>query len=205
VSDRQTTAGWFYRRGGDVIGPLSRRQLWELAEAGELHPRETLWGGRSPSGELLDPTRVATVLRGGRLALLLIGEPCGPVVELLPLVRQWGYDARLAVPGAQAVRAARTCEPDAVIIDLDVPGLDRGALAAALRERAREGPPVLVGLTRDDSPEGRRQTTEAGFRHQLVKPVDPNVLTLLLALVSQERASPPAVPADREGGRARKG
>ncbi|HXD97134.1 MAG TPA: response regulator, partial [Candidatus Acidoferrum sp.] len=52
----------------------------------------------------------------------------------------------------------------------------------ARRVRARDARrPVLIALTGYGQPEDRRRATEAGFDDMLVKPVDPNLLTDLLA------------------------
>lgn len=54
-------------------------------------------------------------------------------------------------------------------------------LAARLRRRLAEGPPLIVALTGFGSEEARERSREAGFAHHLVKPVDPDQLTRLLA------------------------
>jgi CheY-like chemotaxis protein len=193
MSDAPQFEGWFYRRDGEVVGPLSRRQLRELADAGELHPRDALWRARSPDGELTQPTRLSKVLAEESLVVLLVGNPRALAADLGALVRRWGYGARLSRPGAEAQRAAGRCEPDLVLVDLDTPGLDAVELAASLRARANGGP-VLIAAGGDDE-EQRRRLREAGFRECLAKPVDANVLDLLLALVARERgASAPPAP-----------
>jgi CheY-like chemotaxis protein len=179
--------GWYYRVGAKVIGPVSRRHLRERLAAGVLRSRTFIWRGRSPSGELLHPCRVYRVLQGKRLITVLVGAPGGPAEALRPLLRRWGHDARLARPGKEAARAAQLCQPDAVFLDLDEAGVDVHQLAAEMRDGTAGRPPVLIALMRglpEEEPQGPGQEV---FRHYLEKPIDPNVLALVLALVRQER------------------
>ena len=185
MKEAQAFEGWFCRRGEEVIGPLSRQQLRELAAAGELHPRDTLWQRRSPHGDLLLPVRAAAALREGRLVVLVVGEARGPADEVRALVRHWGHDGRLARSGAEAARGVRAREPDAVLLDLDLPG-GGTELATALRGQGGSRAPVLIALGDDDTEEGRCRAQQAGFRYYLPKPPDANVLALLLALVARE-------------------
>jgi CheY-like chemotaxis protein len=187
MTDAKPFQGWFCRRGDAVVGPLSHEQLRQLAAAGELHPRDTLWQAQAPGGHLLRPVRASTILRDRLLSVLVVGEPGDPARGLRALVRRLGYDARLARPGGEAVRTARLVAADAVFLDLDAPGADGYALAATLQAAAR--PPALVAVTADGTDEARRRTRDAGFRYHLDKPTDPNVLALLLALLRQERSA----------------
>jgi len=186
MKEAQVFEGWFCRRGEEVVGPLSRQQLRDLAATGELHPRDTLWQRRSPHGDLLLPVRAASVLREGRLVVLVVGGSRGPADEVRTLVRHWGHDGRLARSGAEAARGVRACDPDAVLLDLDLPGGGGTELAATLRGRGGGRAPVLIALGNDDTEEGRCRAQQAGFRYYLPKPPDANVLALLLALVARE-------------------
>jgi hypothetical protein len=56
-----------------------------------------------------------------------------------------------------------------------------------MRDGTAGRPPVLIALMRglpEEEPQGPGQEV---FRHYLEKPIDPNVLALVLALVRQER------------------
>jgi CheY-like chemotaxis protein len=189
MTDVQPIQGWFCRRGDDVVGPLSHEQLRQLAAAGELRPRDTLWQAQAPGGELLRPVRAATILRERLLSVLVVGGRGDSGRGLRALVRRLGYDARVARPGSEAVRAARLCAPAAVFLDLDAAGAEAYALVAPLQAQGGARPPVLVAVSNDGTDEARRRTRDAGFRYHLEKPADPNVLALLLALLRQERSA----------------
>jgi CheY-like chemotaxis protein len=174
---------WYFRSGGGVVGPFSTRELRRLAEAGELRPDEPVWQLCSPRGAPLGAVPAAAVLRKKRLVVLLVGPPGSPVTRLGPLVRGWGHRTRTAVPG-DAPRTVRRWEPDVVLLDLDAAGVDGAELALALKEQAGPLPPAVVAVA-----SGAGRGAEAAFRYRLEKPVDPNVLALLLALLAQERGA----------------
>jgi signal transduction histidine kinase len=100
--------------------------------------------------------------------------------SLAMLVRLWGHDALLAYDGDSALKKAEAEQPDVVLLDIGLPGLDGYQVARRLRERSAEHP-VLVALTGYGKEEDRRRSREAGFNHHLTKPVDPDALQRLLA------------------------
>lgn len=86
------------------------------------------------------------------------------VVNLLGAV---GYDARAAYGGRQAIDTVAQLDPFAVVMDIDMPGID-GHEAA--REIRRVAPGVkLLALTGGSSDNDRAAAMEAGFDTFLVK------------------------------------
>jgi DNA-binding response OmpR family regulator len=77
--------------------------------------------------------------------------------------------------GIQALAAAAEFEPEAILLDLGLPGLD--GLEVARRLRAEVGSPALIlALTGYGDREHRQRTQGAGFDGHLVKPLDPDLL-----------------------------
>jgi CheY-like chemotaxis protein len=72
-----------------------------------------------------------------------------------------------AVDGRKAVGNARSLQPDLVITDLHMPGLD-GA-EAARRLKQLPNPPIIFVVTSDDTPEARSKCMAAGADAFLVK------------------------------------
>jgi CheY-like chemotaxis protein len=92
-----------------------------------------------------------------------------------------GFAARPYYDGRSALAALDEYRPDACLVDLTMPGMDGFEVARGVRAWAggRKVPLVAVtGLGDDDT---RRRAVEAGFDLHLVKPVNPDRLTLLLA------------------------
>jgi CheY-like chemotaxis protein len=100
-----------------------------------------------------------------------------------------GHDVRVAYDGPAGVRAAREWQPDAVLCDIGLPGLDGYGVAAALRAHPGTARARLIAITAYGSDEDRRRSREVGFERHFVKPVDPGVLLELLADLSQSHAA----------------
>ena len=95
-----------------------------------------------------------------------------------------GHDVRMVHDGLDAVDAAASFQPHVVLLDIGLPTLN--GYDAARRIRAQAGmQPVLVALTGWGQPGDRRKAAEAGFDAHLLKPVDHDELTRLLANVSE--------------------
>jgi CheY-like chemotaxis protein len=72
-----------------------------------------------------------------------------------------------AVDGRKAVGSAQSLQPDLVITDLHMPGLD-GAEATRLLKQQPD-PPIIFVVTSDDTPEARSKSLAAGADAFLVK------------------------------------
>ena len=111
------------------------------------------------------PNRPARVLR------VLIVEDHPDVAHVLQaLVRHAGHEPRHAASGPEAIAVAHEFQPHVAFVDIGLPGMSGYELAARLRAEPLPAMPALVALTGRDSPEDRRQSTEAGFAFHLVKP-----------------------------------
>src|SRR5205823_2302062 len=96
---------------------------------------------------------------------------------------------RVARDGLAALDIAASWQPDVVLSDLGLPGMDGYALARRLREMPALGRAVLIALSGYGRDEDRRQAFDAGFDHHLVKPPDLEGLAALLARVAAARAA----------------
>jgi two-component system OmpR family response regulator len=97
--------------------------------------------------------------------------------ELLPL---WGHEARVAHDGPAAITILQEFQPDVVLLDIGLPGMDGFEVARRIRA---SGTKVgrLLAMTGYSDDEDRRKAREAGFDGHLVKPVDPDSLQKTLA------------------------
>jgi signal transduction histidine kinase/ActR/RegA family two-component response regulator len=117
-----------------------------------------------------------------RTLRVLVVEDVAEVADMLILLLQfWGHDVRAVQDGASALIAARTYQPDVILLDLGLPGLDGYDVARQLRQEPSLGKPLLIAVTGYGSEDDRRRTREAGFDHHLIKPVDPDALRAVLA------------------------
>jgi CheY-like chemotaxis protein len=112
--------------------------------------------------------------------VLLIEDNADAREALRVLLELDGYDVEVAGDGAQGIEIARAKTPAVALVDIGLPGIDGFEVARRLRELP--GPPsYLVALTGYSDPDDRRRAGEAGFDAHVVKPVDPDELTRLLA------------------------
>lgn len=96
------------------------------------------------------------------------------------------YEVCTAVDGPSALQAVETTDPDFVILDVMMPGLDGYAVLAAIRARPGEPVPVLM-LTAAAEPQAQDRAWADGVDYYLAKPfTTATVLDLVdRALVSE--------------------
>jgi CheY-like chemotaxis protein len=80
-----------------------------------------------------------------------------------------------------ALKSAAAFDPDVVLLDIGLPGLNGYAVAKQLRETKTQHPQCLIAMTGYGTDEDRQRTEEAGFDHHIVKPIEPAELNALLA------------------------
>jgi len=119
---------------------------------------------------------------------VLVVEDNHDAAELMALLLEFqGHQVRRAHDGVEALRLADVFRPEVMLLDIGLPQLD--GYEVAQRIRAMPGPqPVLVALTGWGRDSDLRRSEAAGFDAHLVKPIDPDTLTTLLADLSR-RAS----------------
>jgi two-component system, chemotaxis family, CheB/CheR fusion protein len=128
----------------------------------------------------------ATVASGPVLRRILVVDDNEDTAEsMVLLLRLRGHEVAVAFSGPGALTEATSFEPEIVLLDIGLPGLDGYEVARQLRQNHRLEKALLVALTGYGQEEDRRLAREAGFDHHLTKPVDPAVLYQLLELEGQ--------------------
>ena len=110
---------------------------------------------------------------------------------LSTMVRLMGHDARVAHDGAAALRAGSETQPDLVILDIGMPGMNGYDTCAAMRNTAWGRNAVIVALTGWGQEADRRRAEAAGFDRHVVKPIGEETLRALFedARPATERAT----------------
>ncbi len=120
--------------------------------------------------------------RAARRARVLVVDDNVDVAEAVAmLLEDLGHEVKVAHSGPQALESVRTYRPEAVFLDLGLPGMDGYEVARRLRAEPGVGGVLLVALSGYGQPEDRRRSREAGFDEHLVKPVVSAALQPLLA------------------------
>jgi signal transduction histidine kinase/ActR/RegA family two-component response regulator len=104
-------------------------------------------------------------------------------LALRTLLEQAGHTVHEASDGTAGVEAAARLQPDVVLVDIGMPGIDGYEVARRLRERFAHL--RLVALTGYGQSEDRRRARAAGFDEHLVKPADPAALQRALGEARQ--------------------
>jgi signal transduction histidine kinase/ActR/RegA family two-component response regulator len=118
------------------------------------------------------------------LRILVVDDNADIRETLKELLEIEGHAVDLACDGDEAlVEAGNGHQHDVAIVDIGLPGLDGYGVAEKLRDiRKQKGfPRKLIAMTGYGQAEDRRRALAAGFDAHLVKPVDPELLTRLIA------------------------
>jgi PAS domain S-box-containing protein len=121
--------------------------------------------------------------------ILAVDDNLDAANTMAMLLRILGHDVRTAHDGSSAMEAAQAWRPDIVLLDIGLPGMDGYEVARRLRAIPDLRACILVAVTGYGQEEDRRRSANAGFDHHLVKPVDPQALTELLAECASPRAA----------------
>ena len=99
-------------------------------------------------------------------------------------LRLEGYEVRLAADGPAALQTAAAFNPDLVVLDLGLPGLDGIDVARALRRE--DDVPILI-LTARDALDSRVEGLDAGADDYLIKPFERQELLARLRALLRRR------------------
>jgi CheY-like chemotaxis protein len=113
---------------------------------------------------------------------ILVVEDNADAAESLRLVLlSQGHQVHVLHDGVAAAETVELLNPDVVLLDIGLPGLDGLEVARRVRQRDLERQPLLVATTGLGRDEDRARSAQAGFDHHLVKPIDVAALKSLLA------------------------
>jgi PAS domain S-box-containing protein len=118
---------------------------------------------------------------GPALRLLLVDDSVDAATLLAMVLEADGYDVRVAHEGKQALEVAAQFEPEIVLLDLGLPGMDGFQLAREMRKQATTANALLVAVTGYGQAADRLRSQEAGFDHHLVKPVSADEIQRVIA------------------------
>jgi CheY-like chemotaxis protein len=97
---------------------------------------------------------------------------------MLELAGHAVYDAADGIRGLELLKVVRA---DVGIIDIGLPFMDGYQVARRIREQPHGRGMLLLALTGYGSLEDAQRSSEHGFDHHLIKPVDPDRLARLIS------------------------
>ena len=116
------------------------------------------------------------------LRILVVDDDRDTVEALSLVLRGHGHVVHGAYSGKEVLPTARILRPDAIILDISVPGMSGYAVAQEIRNTFLEARrPLLIALSGLwKEPSDRMLAQQVGFDHHLVKPCDTAELLALL-------------------------
>jgi PAS domain S-box-containing protein len=137
----------------------------------------------SPPQETAEPT-------GPSLRVLVVDDNVDTAQSLAMLLKVSGHHVRMAHAGPTALEAAIDYEPNVVLLDIGLPGMDGYEVAKRIRQEPVLQNVVLVAMTGYGQDTHRQRSQEVGFNAHLVKPAEFGKVQQILASVSAKATTP---------------
>lgn len=184
----QVDTSWQRMQGGMGIGLSLVKEFVEL-HGGRVEARSGGLGQGSEfvvrlplaSGNAHLPSVAVAKPRGPSQRILVVDDNRDAAESLAMLLKVIGHEVRTAHDGEAAVTAAEEYQPRLVLMDLGMPEVDGYEAARRMRAQPWGANLFLVALTGWGAEVDRQRTREAGFDRHLVKPVDLDAITKLVA------------------------
>jgi two-component system, OmpR family, response regulator len=127
---------------------------------------------KSPNLRLYTRPPATEALGPPPLRVLVVEDNADAAESLALLLRMHGHQALIARDGHAALREAEASQPDVVLLDIGLPGLDGYEVARQIRGRSRGKPPFVIAISGHADDEARRRAAEAGIDLHLAKPAN---------------------------------
>jgi PAS domain S-box-containing protein len=126
-----------------------------------------------------EPEKPALPPKGMRILVVDDNHDAAEVLSML--LESTGINVQVVNSGPAALAALPDYQPNIILMDIGMPGMNGYEVARRIREQPRYDDITMVALTGWGQEEDRRQSEDAGFDHHLTKPVDFKLLKELIA------------------------
>ena len=113
--------------------------------------------------------------------VLLADDNCDMTYMVAVSLRIAGHVVHTANDGLQAAELAARLQPDVLILDIGMPGLNGYEVARRVRGQPWGASSLLIAATGWDHDDDRQKALAAGFDLHFTKPFDLQQLTALIA------------------------
>lgn len=120
------------------------------------------------------------------LRVLIVDDNVDAALTIGMLLTALGHTIRTTYDGPTALEAALCFRPQAILLDIGLPGMNGYMVAEQLRQQPLLKNVVVIALTGYGQDVDRHRSREAGFDHHLVKPADFASLQEILSTVPLE-------------------
>ncbi len=111
-----------------------------------------------------------------RLKILVIDDTVDIIRAMSVRLEAAGYQVLSAPDGESGLRLALQASPDAIVLDMRMPGMDGHTVLVRLREDAELGAIPIIVVSANTSEQAQKQARQAGARYVLEKPYDATTL-----------------------------
>jgi CheY-like chemotaxis protein len=123
--------------------------------------------------------------------ILIIDDHEDTVSSLRDVLAENGHAVVAASTGEQGLVLAEAFEPDAVIVDIGLPGMDGFEVARRLREASATADTLLIAVSGFSLKRFRELAAYSMFRHYLLKPTHPEtILAIIEGTPGRSRRAP---------------
>jgi two-component system CheB/CheR fusion protein len=118
-----------------------------------------------------------------RLRVVVVDDNRDSADTIAMLLTGSGRDVRVEYTGPAGLETVRSFRPDAVLLDIGLPGLDGYEVARAIRRDPELSGVQLIAVSGYGQESDRRRSKDAGFDVHMVKPVEPQTIEDVLNAV----------------------
>lgn len=108
-----------------------------------------------------------------QLRILVVDDNKDAALTLAELLKRAGYVVETCFDAHAALAAADQFDPDACVLDINMPGMNGYELAHRLRQRDPKCPRVLAAVTANEGYGHLARAAASGFDLHFTKPADP--------------------------------
>jgi two-component system, sensor histidine kinase len=123
-----------------------------------------------------------------RARVLVVDDNRDAAESLGMLLSVAGYDVSIAYSGLEGLEVAARDRPHAAILDIGMPSMSGHEVARRMRREAWGHSTVLIALTGWGQDHDKQAARASGFNEHLTKPVDPDELGRVLAILLSRNA-----------------
>lgn len=120
-----------------------------------------------------------------KMRVLVVDDNVDAAETLSTLLEIFGHDVKTCYDGCDAFTIVETFLPQVIFLDIGLPTLNGYEVARAIREMPGQQNTTLVALTGWGAEDDRKQAKDAGFNHHLTKPTGIDVISAILAELSE--------------------
>jgi signal transduction histidine kinase/PleD family two-component response regulator len=115
------------------------------------------------------------------LCVLVVDDNRDVAESTAVLLRLEGCEVHVALDGEEALRMVHQLHPSVVILDIGLPRMNGFEVAERIRSVPEYRDILIVGVSGYGQEEHRLRSKQAGFDHHIIKPIELDALTSLLA------------------------